>query len=108
MGELLILVIVVLALAGCGRACVWGWRRVTAGEDGSRSVEGGAGPALEDGAPHRTADAGTAAGRSREPASAGRGDGGELEELKRRYVEGDITLEQYERALDELDFREEL
>lgn len=113
MGELLILAIVVLALAGCGGACVWGWRRLKGGEEGARAVGVGgganAGPALEDG----SRDASATAGPSGEPAGpdpsgGGDGGGGRLDELKRRYVEGEITLEEYERALDELDFREEL
>jgi hypothetical protein len=96
---------------GCGRMCGWGVRRYRRRRDEGE-------PALSDEEDRRLADLESRIARLTErsrryPPSSRREDGAEpakaarrttpLQELQRKFVEGRLSLEEYERALDRLD-----
>jgi hypothetical protein len=115
MPDWLIWFIAFWAIVGCGTGCrrMWHHRRLRAGPDTGTAGELGSGgsvmsAAASTGSPSTPAGA-EAAAASPPPDSADsglHGDDTALGVLQRRFVEGKISLEQYEAELDRLDRKE--
>ena len=115
MPDWLIWFIAFLAIVGCGTGCrrVWHHRRLraapdtgTAGELSSGGSVNAAATSTESPSPPTGTEAAAAAPPT-EPSDSGmRGDDTALGVLQRRFVDGKISLEQYEAELDRLDRKE--
>lgn len=96
------LIIACAVLFGCGRGCAWGYRRhrrVAGHEMSGGRVGSGRREALR-AAPSEPA----IPAEAREPVAVGGRERVEspLETLQRRFIEGSIDVEEYERELDRL------
>lgn len=109
MPDWLIVVIVVLLAAGCAGGCRRAWGRLRAsGDRGSLPREAGGGAGAGRDVRGEGGTGGEARGETRGETDRGQGAGEPREEtpleaLQRRFVEGEMTLEEYERAIDRLD-----